>query len=81
MQIDDIRLDHFYRTRSGTICKVTAIEGGEDKTVSFIPSSDDKPGEADAMPAHFFTANIEEEIDFLDPQGKPMGDAAAATPV
>ena len=81
MQIDDIRPDHFYRTRSGAICKVTSIQGDDDRTVAFIPYTDDKPGEPDEMPALFFTANVEEEVDLVDPQGKPMDDATPATPV
>ena len=82
MNIDDVQIDHYYRTRSGTLCKVTAIEGDDEKQVSFIPYSvEHQPGEADAMPAIFFAANIEEEVDLVDPQGKPMEDATAATPV
>lgn len=81
MQIDDIRPDHFYRTHSGTICKVTAIHDGDEKMVSFVPYVNERPGEADEMPAHFFSANVEEEVDLVDPQGKPLDDATPATPV
>jgi hypothetical protein len=82
MELNDIQVNRFYRTRSGSICKVTQVAGeDEDKTVSFIRYTDSTPGPADEMPALFFRANVEEEVDAVDPQGRPMDTSADATPV
>ena len=81
MDISDIRVEQHYRTRSGDICKVTAIADDEDKTVSFIRYDDQhRAGKPDELAAALFAANLTEEIDSFDPQGKPLGDAEAATP-
>jgi len=68
MDISDIKLDQHYRTRSGTICKVTAIANDEEKRVSFIRYDDQhQSGEADELAATLFAANLTEEVDSFDP--------------
>lgn len=62
MNPTDIQPDRYYRTHSGTICKVTAIDEADEKIISFIPYNDRKAGEAEQMPAVLFSANVEEEV-------------------
>jgi hypothetical protein len=80
MEVSDLQVDRYYRTRSGRVCKVTGIDDGEEKTVSYVPYENDTAGEAEQMPAVLFTANIKEEVEQVDPQGNPMTEAPA-TPV
>lgn len=82
MELNDIQPDRCYRTRSGTICKVTAIRNDEDRTVSFIRYDEHRDaGGSDEMPGVLFAANAQEETELVDPQGNPLEDAGAATPV
>jgi len=71
MNPKDVQIGRYYRTHSGTICKVTAINDGEDKVISYVPYTDQMPGPADQMPAVLFTANLDEEVQ-ADTQGKPV---------
>jgi len=59
MNPQDILIDHCYRTRSGTLCRVNAFT--EDDVV-YIPYRNESPGEPDQMPRHLFAANIVEEV-------------------